>query len=70
LLSKRFLRCPDLVQSCFPAAFEFRGDKPIVGVDLVELPFGQSGGVSLPFKLTLRTGTQSGVDLQLGAARL
>jgi len=55
---ERFLGRPDLVQGCFPAALEFRGDKTIVGIDLVELPFRQSGGVLLPFKLTFCTGAQ------------
>ncbi len=32
------------VQSGFPAALEFRDDETIVGIDLVELPFRQSGG--------------------------
>jgi hypothetical protein len=35
---------------------EFRGDKTIVGIDIVELPFRQSGGVLLPFELLFCTG--------------
>ena len=68
LLDERFFGRPDFVQSHFPAALEFRGDKSIVGIDLVELPFGQSGGVPLPLKLTFRTGAQGGIHLHLGAA--
>ena len=56
LLCKRLLGRPDLVQSRFPAALEFRGDETIVGIDPVELPFGQSGGVPLPLELPFRTG--------------
>jgi len=52
LLCERCLGLPDLVQSCFPTALEFRGDETIVGIDLVELPFRQSGGVLFPFELT------------------
>jgi hypothetical protein len=44
----------DLVQSHFPAALEFRGDETILGIDPVELPFGQSGGVPRPLELTFR----------------
>jgi hypothetical protein len=40
LLDERFFSRPDLVQSRFPAALEFRGDETIVRIDLVELPFG------------------------------
>ena len=40
LLSECFLSCPDLAQGSFPAPLEFRGDETIVGIDLVELPFG------------------------------
>ena len=37
LLRERFLGRPDLIQRCFPAALEFRGDKTIVRIDTVEL---------------------------------
>jgi hypothetical protein len=40
LLDERFFSRPNFVQSRFPAALEFRGDETIVGIDLVELPFG------------------------------
>ena len=68
LLGECFLSCPDLVQSCFPPAFELGSDKTIVGIDLIELPFCQGGGIPLPLELTIRTGTQSGIHLLLSAA--
>lgn len=34
---ERFLGGPDLVQSRLPAALEFRGNEPIVGINLAEL---------------------------------
>ena len=69
LLSERLLGRPDLVQGRFPAALEFRGDETIVGIDVVELPFGQSGGVALALELTFRTGAQRRIHLLLGSAR-
>ena len=67
LLSERFLSSPDLAQSRFPAPLEFRGDETIVGIDLVELPFGQGCGISLPFELACCTGAQGGIHLLLGS---
>ena len=58
-LGKRFLGRSDLVQSCLPAALKFRGDETIVGVDPVELPFGQSGGVPPALELAFRAGAQA-----------
>lgn len=59
MLGECLLSHPDFVQSRFPAALELCGDETIVGSDLVELPFRQRSGVTLPFKLTFRAGAQA-----------
>nr|WP_294509843.1 hypothetical protein [uncultured Rhodopila sp.] len=66
-MSKRLLGHSDLAQGGFPASLQFRGDETIVGVDTVELAFGQRGGIALALELPLRTGSQRGIHLLLSS---
>jgi hypothetical protein len=56
------------LQGRFPASLKFRGDETIVGIDTVELAFGQRRSVTLPLELMLRTGTQRRIQLLLDPA--
>src|ERR1700734_243498 len=69
LLSQRLFGRSDLAQGDFPASFEFRSDETIVGVDFVELAFGQRGGIALALKLPFGTGSQRRIALLLGPPR-
>ena len=69
LLNKRLLGCSDLAQGLLPASLKFRGNETIVGIDAVELAFGQCGGVALALKLPFRAGSQRRIDLLLSSAR-
>src|SRR5258705_6535460 len=69
LLNKRLLGRPDLAQGRFPASLKFRGDETIVGVDAVELAFGQRGGIALALELPFRAGSQRRIHLLLSSAR-
>jgi hypothetical protein len=69
LLGERLLSRSDLCQRGFPPALELPGNEPVIGIDTVELPFGQRRGLSFSFELTFRAGAQRGVDLLLGLAR-
>ena len=68
LLGERILGRPDLAQRRFPATLEFGGDETIVGIDAVELAFGQRGGIPLPLELTFRACAQRRIHLLLGSA--
>jgi len=67
-VSKRLFGGPDLVEGHFLASLKFRGDETIVGVDFVELAFGQRGGIALTLKLPFRAGSQRRIHLLLSSA--
>ena len=69
LLNKRLLGRSGLAQGFFPASLKFRGNETIVGVDAVELAFGQCGGVALALELPFRAGSQRRIHLLLSSAR-
>ncbi len=69
LLNKRLLGRSGLAQGFLPASLKFRGNETIVGVDAVELAFGQCGGVALALELPFRAGSQRRIYLLLSSAR-
>ena len=48
-----FLRVTQFTQSYFPAFFQLSGDQTVVGIGLVELPFGELGLVAQSLQLLL-----------------
>src|SRR4051794_17682680 len=68
LLGERLLGRTNLVQCRFPPAFQFAGDETVVGIDAVELPFGQSRLLPLALELTFGAGAQRRIHLMPGPA--